>query len=219
MRKKRGAIQLSTNFIVMLILTIVVFAFGIVMISRIFSFAEDERLRLDQQTESMIEGALDRGERVFIPRERRTVPAGDTKVFGMGILNVLGTGQDKFGILVKFHEAYDGDTRICSDPCPTAMNNALLSATETTTPNGLIITKTIRNNEQEKFLIGVKVPPSEDKGTYIYNVTVAYDSDSPQNGIDCDDFGATGTAAPDCTGIQVNSLYDKQLHKIYVVVP
>ena len=221
MRQKRGAIELSTNFIVMLIISIIVFGFAIYMVTRIFSFAEEERLRLDQQTESMIESALDRGDRVFIPRERRTLYPGDTGVFGMGILNVLGTGVDKFGVLVNFTKAFDkSDTQICGyAACINNMNRGLLSTAGGGIDKGLFIEKTIPNNEQATFLIGIKVPEAAVSGTYIYNLYVAYDRDTPSNGIQCDDFGATGDPPPNCLIADSSNLYDSQIHKLYVVVP
>ncbi len=220
--QKRGAIELSANFIVMLIISIVVFGFAIYMVTRIFGFAEDERLRLDQQTESMIESALDRGDRVFIPRERRTSYPGDTQVFGMGILNVLGSGnpEDTFGVIVNFTRAYDkSDNPICSDAtCINDMNKNLLTAgTSTVNNKGLYTEKTIKNNDKTTFLIGVKIPNDKKSGTYIYNLYVAYDIDNSNN-IECGDFGGVGSN-PDCQIANPNNLYDSQIHKLYVVVP
>lgn len=220
MYQKRGSIQLSTNFMVMLIISIAVFSFGIYMLTNIFNFAEEERIRLDEQTAHMIENALDRGDRVFIPRERRTISPGATGTFGMGILNVLGMSAEKdFGVLVRFSKAFDkGDNQMCYSSCGGEMNASLLSAQSSGGADGLLIKKTIVNNEKATFLIGVAVPSDADSGTYIYNVYVAYDKDGAP-GIQCEDFDFGGNGAtPACT-IDVNELYDTQIHKLYVIVP
>lgn len=217
MGRKKGSIELSANFIVMLIISIVVFGFAIYMVTRIFSFADEERLRLDQQTESMIEGALDRGDKVFIPRERRTLYPGDTAVFGMGILNVLGIEGTRFGVLVQFSKAFDKvNNDICTDTaCEISMNKGLLSTTGEGADSGLFIDKTILNNEQSKFLIAVKAPNDAKSGTYIYNVYVVYEDI-------CSNLGGSGTY-PACSGfsgaVTANNLYDTQIHKLYIVVP
>jgi hypothetical protein len=82
---KRG-IELSINFIVMLILAIAVFAGGLVFASKFFGHAEKMRDNLDAQTEKQIEKLLDSGSPVVIPISNKEIFRNKFDTFGIGVL-------------------------------------------------------------------------------------------------------------------------------------
>ena len=65
--QNRKGIELSINFIVMLILALAVFSGGIMFATKFFGHAEKVRASMDAQTEKQIEKLLDSGSPVVIP--------------------------------------------------------------------------------------------------------------------------------------------------------
>ncbi|MBW2974967.1 hypothetical protein KY366_04585 [Candidatus Woesearchaeota archaeon] len=195
---KKSALQLSVSFIVIIIICLVVFISSIYIVRRFFTHAEDIKRIYDERAEKEIERLLDDGSRVAIPFDRKTIVNGDFNTFGIGVLNMLGTGpSNKFMINISFNKAYDRlDSLICqsSDPNTDSCGNPetwLQTTAGIGDESGII--KMIRNNEQEKFLLGIGVKNAP-AGTYIFDVVVRY-----YNGTDW---------------VQYDTL-----HKIYVEVP
>lgn len=174
MNKK--AFSLSINFIVILIISIIVFSMGIFLVNKLFSFADEEKLRWDDMTQKEIEAALDSGDRVAIPRFKKTIGNGDFDTFGIGILNVL-QGPDKdFNVSINFALASDKDGALICDninPGPCGNPESWLRTTyDETEPITFKIP--IKSNEKKDFLVGIKVDGAP-KGTYVFNVDIKYD--------------------------------------------
>jgi hypothetical protein len=149
MNNKR-AMQLSINFLVVIILGIAMLVMGVVFVRKMFTGASDIKANLDKQTEEELENLMTSGERVAIPYTKKEVRAGKTVIFGLGILNVLGEDSN-FVIDIE-----------CGDTVP----SGLLSCPD-------IIYKpsaSIENNDQHKMPIAIKAP--SDKGTYIIDVRI-----------------------------------------------
>ena len=83
----KSGIQLSINFVVILIIAVIVFGLGLNFAYKIFSLAEEMKTNLDAETQTQIEAMLDTGAIVGIPVNRAKVQIGDSKVFGLGINN------------------------------------------------------------------------------------------------------------------------------------
>ncbi|NOZ80910.1 MAG: hypothetical protein GXP63_04515 [DPANN group archaeon] len=184
--QKKAAIELSINFIVIIVMSVVIFAGGIFIAQKMFSGADDVLNDLDQQSVARIESLLDDGARVAIPFKTRQASRGESAVFGIGILNILKTPTD-FTIEVEFDSAYDGDTLLCdSSSNPTGCTPA---ATSWNTPDDWPIydtqPHTLKTNQKDVYRILVKVPDDATSGTYIFNVKVTYE-DSPGNPISYD---------------------------------
>jgi len=154
---KKG-IELGINFIVMLILAVVVFSFGLIFVRQLFSEAEGIKEQLDRDTEQQIEQLLDRGQRVAFPISSRDVNAGQSAIFGLGILNVLDQ-ETTFEINLE---------------CTTGVDRR-----DNTVPCGVekitfdIDPITLEKNAKEVIPIVVRPPSGASKGdTYIFTVTV-----------------------------------------------
>lgn len=176
---KKAAIELSANFLVIIIICIVVFGFSVYIIKRFFTHAETIRMTYDERTEKEIERLLDDGSRVAIPFDKKTIYNGEFKTFGIGIMNILNiAGSNKFNISVKFDKAYNkNNEEMCpaSNPCSSPPDGWLQTTSGQSTVDGISIIKTIKNNEQEKFLLGVDVKNAP-SGTYIFNLYVRYEN-------------------------------------------
>lgn len=158
MSNKRG-IQLSISFIVIIILSIVVFSFGIYFLHSIFTEAQEMKQNIDQRTEAEIERLLDDGSRVAIPHYRKTIARGHGDVFGLGILNVVGE-EEKFDITVECEKLIKPDKieDVCGDVEAIMISNQI----------------TLQNNERRTIKILINVPRDAESGTYIFNVGVSY---------------------------------------------
>jgi len=189
---KKGGLQLSINFVVILIICIVIFSSSLYIIKKFFTHAEEIRMAYDERTEMEIERLLDDGSRVAIPFDKKKIYIGEFDTFGIGILNMLGINPAEFKITIEFNKAFDKDNDVvCATPPPAPVGpqppapntcgdpNTWLQTTEY--PSGpLTIIKSIKNNEQEKFLLGINVQTDE-PGTYIFDLEVCYKNSNTEN--------------------------------------
>ena len=158
MRNKK-AIELSMNFIVILIISIVIFAFGIRFIYKLVSdtqdFASMTFSQLDDQISSLI---CESSDRVCIAGDQKEVRRDQIAVFGIRIVNVL--DSQNFDIVVT-RPAPGGFTKnnkeIYGDKIEwkPRTRNVYISA----------------NNEM-KVGVGIYVPKTAASGTYIFNVEI-----------------------------------------------
>jgi len=175
---RKAALQLSVNFLVIIIICIIILSFSIYMIKRFFTQAEIIKMTYDERTEKEIERLLDDGSRIAIPFDQKTIYNGEFKTFGIGVLNMLNIGwQDKFKINISFNKAFDRRNDLICDSLYTGNCGNPETWLQTTAgignESGVVIEKTIRNNEQEKFLLGVSVKNAP-AGTYIFDLDVEY---------------------------------------------
>lgn len=103
MNKK--AIELSVNFIVILIIALTVFSFGIKLSYDLMSHAEEIREDVDESTQREIEAALTGGNIVSIPINHKESKIGKSVTFGLGIFNIEDTQM--FTIEMHFESAYN----------------------------------------------------------------------------------------------------------------
>lgn len=171
---KKATFQLSVSFIVIMIISIAIFASSVYMVKRFFTQAEIIKMTYDDRAEQEIERLLDDGSRIAIPFDQKRIPNGEFETFGIGVLNVLNTDpSNDFRIDIKFKKAFDRkNIQICTSGCGPP-NTWLQTTGGQGGSSGVSITKTIRNNDQEKFLLGVGVKDAL-KGTYIFDMNVTY---------------------------------------------
>jgi len=164
MNKK--AFELSINFIVILIISIVIFGYGIKFVYDLMNQANEIKDITEKEINAQLENILcDSSERICIGTSTKEIRPNKVGVFTVGILN---TGdRNQFYIDVKESDSegihYIGRTYWM-------LQNEV----------------TIEPNEQKKVGIGVQVPGGADKGTYVLNVYIckgdslsSCDKDSP----------------------------------------
>ena len=166
MFKNKRAIELSINFIVMLILAIAVFAGGLVFASKFFGHAQQVRGNLDSQTEKQIEKLLDSGSPVVMPISTKDINKAKFATFGVGVL------ADYNGEYV-LDVTYSGDAFKKDKSRITADAGSWLQVPMTHMD--------LEKNDKGKFMIGVTVPRDAERGTYLFTVTVDYNGD-PETG-------------------------------------
>lgn len=114
MNKK--AMELSVTVIVLLIISIIIFGFGIYMLKKIFFGANEIQASLEQQAQSQIEQMLkEENALVAVPFGTKQATRGGSTVFGVGIRNT-GDSVNKYTIVTAFDNAVtpDGSSYILS---------------------------------------------------------------------------------------------------------
>ncbi|MFH1642821.1 MAG: hypothetical protein ABIC04_08050 [Nanoarchaeota archaeon] len=171
MNKK--AIELSLNFLIVTILSLVVFGFGIFMMNKFTGEADDKVLVWEGRMQNEIEDILDDGSKVAIPFDHKVIGNKKFDTFGVGILNILNLPETTFEVDVRFSKAYKGSVQLCDSTDTTNCGvdpDTWISSTEGS-GGPLTITKNIRKYDKEKFLIGVDVKDAAE-GTYIFDLEV-----------------------------------------------
>ena len=102
---KKAAVELSISFIVIIIISLVVFAGSMLIVRKIFFGAQELQVQLDAQTQDEINYLLAGGEVVAIPLAQKTIQVGNQDVFWVAIANILPDTQT-FNVLVGFDEGY-----------------------------------------------------------------------------------------------------------------
>ncbi len=158
LRNKKG-IELSMNFIVVIILSIVIFGFGIQFISRLFTQGTDITKMSESELDEKIRNIVCEGsERVCIADESIRVGRKRIGYFGIKIFNIL-EGQN-FDIAVSRPNpsGYRRDkSEIYSD-------NLVWFPQQRTVYIGA--------NEERKIAVGIEVPSNATPGTYIFDVGI-----------------------------------------------
>ena len=167
---KKAAIELSLNFLVILIISLVIFAFGIRFITTLStkgtSLVDLSMSELDDKIGSIVcEGS----DRVCVGIDKKTIKRKEFGVFGVKIINVL--ESDQFEISV---------TR----PTPSGYTqNKQEIASDALKWNPKQRSVTIAKNEEASFGVGIEVPPEIVSGTYIFNVEIKTQAGQPYSQI------------------------------------
>ena len=158
----KSAIELSLNFIVILIISIIIFGFGVNFISRLSSQATELQEmtvgELDERIGSLI---CESSDRVCVGIDRKTINKKGFGIFGLKILNIV--ENENFEVTVKNPENYLGYKK---DGAEIAISNPKLIV------NPAARSVNIKKNEERNLGIGIEVPDNAVSGTYILNVEI-----------------------------------------------
>ncbi|RMF55464.1 hypothetical protein D6745_02080 [Candidatus Woesearchaeota archaeon] len=164
---RKAAIQLSVNFVVVLIIAVIVFGLGLTFAYRLLSTASDIEEGFDADTNAQIEAMLNSGEAVAIPINRAYLKKGKAHVFGLGISNKgLGPGVTTFDVQVTQSAYFNLDG---------VKESKDFSNFFESTPQSYDIV----NNEHKKVPIPIRVQNEladsspTPFGTYVFNVNVS----------------------------------------------
>lgn len=164
----KKAIQISVNFIVLLILGISMFAGGLIVVNKFFKGAQNIKGSLDSQTERQIEAILDSGTAFAIPVHTKEVHRKDYVTYGVGVYHDGRYDDEKmFTITTTFDSAFAKNTNspMCqSNNC----NDDEIPQIRPPTDSEVIAV-----DGKHTFLVLAEVPPKTKAGSYIFNVNVA----------------------------------------------
>ena len=160
MMEKRGAIGLSINILVIIIISLVILGSGVTLLYKFISGAEEIKGELDVRTDQELERLLvDQGQRVALPLHAATVLRGETHVFGLGILNI-GPKED-FQIFVSLSDAFNEQNEVITN----VDEDEWIFYDESKF--------TLEQNENQKEPILVSVPKDAVPGSYVFVATVS----------------------------------------------
>ena len=166
----KKAIELSLNFIVVLVISLVLLGFGIRFISDLYKEAENLReitiSDLDERIGSLVCSGSDR---VCFDADKKTIKKKEFDVFGLKLINIL--EKQSFQIKVGPPPDYLGfkkDKTIIPAQSPKLIINPEIRP-------AVLINK----NEERTMAIGVQVPANAVSGTYILNVDIKKQDGEP----------------------------------------
>jgi hypothetical protein len=151
------AIELSVNFLVIIILGIAVFAGGIVLMRQIFTKSAEISTKLTQQNAQQLDDLMTSGQLVAVPTTQKTIARGGTDIFAIGINNELGVTADFF-VTVHANIPNDNGVDFQSSTCEFNYDHSSIN---------------INNNDNAKLGIGICVPRTCQPGTYILGIDVS----------------------------------------------
>ena len=159
---KRGGIELSTNFLVIIILSMLIFALGIVFIQKISSSSSAKVDQVDEQTRRELLRLLNEGEIVAIA---------PTTIHRQGVVLLMiandgSVDSNKFGFKVFYDDCFNGP---CGAPSPIDWISYPAKGHEDDPFE-------IKPHESKEFLIAVNPKGNPPSGTYVFDVDVRYDS-------------------------------------------
>lgn len=168
--KNRRGIELSINFVVMLIMAVAMFFGGLVFAAKFFRQAETVRGTLSSQTEKQLEKLLDSGSPVVIPINSKEIFRSKYDSFALGI---LANDNGKYFVDITMNNAFKKDKSSIATK-EQALEWLQYSKDE----------MVLKKNEKGKMIILVDVPGNAERGTYIYKVSVKLAADDPAKSVD-----------------------------------
>ena len=205
MRSKKG-FELSATFMVMLIITIVIFTGSIQFTRKFFASAEEMKGRVDAETEAEIQSLLyNQNALVGLPLNKKTLSAGQSSTFGLGIRNTY-EEEKEFYLRIDFANAYNIHEEIILDTDSDYIedNWALYNEGPHLIDSNDFITIPILINVDIKM---AEQASTERPATYVFNVCV---------------FDDPAKAGTDCiveSRAFLGEVYGKKVLKINVEVP
>ena len=166
----RKAIELSLNFIVILIISLVVFGFGVNFISNLSSKATElQELTISELDDRIGDLICEGSERVCLGIDRKTIKRTNFDLFGLKIINILDSQSFDVEITRPTPSGYTKNkAEIQSD-------NLVWNPKERSID--------IDKNEEKTIGIGIQVPANTMPGTYIFNIEIKTSDGKPYSPI------------------------------------
>jgi hypothetical protein len=209
MMNKKG-FELSINFIVILIISLVIFVGGLSFTYKFFRLAEKTKTDIDQEQQEKIENLLSDGQKVAMPTAYRTVKINNDDVIGLGIVNSYRRTWT-FYVDVFFDTSFDKAGAIIPGVDPDYIN--LNWIFNDTFAYNLAPSQSKKVPLYMKVASKVAVDKGTVSGTYIFNVCV-YEADpvTESYGNDMPKYCPPADA-------EREHLYDGYVHQMAIEVP
>lgn len=164
----RKGMELSINFIVMLLIAIVIFGFGLKIGYQLFFTATTTADKLNTDVEKGLMDALTSGSKVAIPEGIIKLKRGESYTTGVGVYNIL-DGPETFSVSVEKYKYYASEN-------DEGVNDAEGGFGEATW-NLNAPSAELKPNEKKVFSEIFKVPNEAKRGTYVFNLLVCTGTD------------------------------------------
>jgi hypothetical protein len=158
--KKKG-FELSINFLVALIITLVVFMFAVSFAYKFFGKSEELQAKIDQRTKAELQTLIaSQGMKVAIYPTQIETTRGKTVTLGVGILNVVGS-ETEFDVTMACTK-FISESNVIQQPCPQGIKSIIQPSI------------VIKNNKDGTVAGAISTNSSAPLGTYIFDITVKY---------------------------------------------
>lgn len=171
MNGKKG-MELSINFIVMLILAIVIFGFGLKIGYSIIFKSNEMADTVSKDAEKQLTGLLTSGSKVAIPEGIKKLKPGQSYALGIGIYNILDEENAQFSVVISPENYYKDEN---SEGEPFADLDETSGNIKDSKDNVWVLrprTQEINPNEKKVISVPIKVPSGAKRGTYVFNIAV-----------------------------------------------
>ncbi len=167
---KKGAIELSVNMLVVIIISVVIFAGGITLLYRFLGNAQELKATLDSQTEEQIQQMLlQEGKIVALPINKAVLPRGEQKTFGLGVMNI--GKKESFRVIVN-------PSKFIPVSGPSQENPSI---------NSWVLwddsTFSLEQQKSHNEVIQISVPQDAENGIYLFDVSVRKGDGQPYGGV------------------------------------
>lgn len=159
---RKAAIELSMNFLVVIIISLAILAGGISLLYKFIASGKDLIIDISDQTRIETERLLDDGSLVALPYQAKTIKRGEDFVFGLGVLNIKDEGKLTFSVGVE----QDEKSKQLKEIVP------------------LFDSTSFELEKNQKHTQGISISVSKDapSGTYIFDVKVSIDGEGDSYG-------------------------------------
>lgn len=173
MRHKKG-IELSVNFLVMLIIALAVFIFGIYLATKIFGQATDISEMSQAEIDKRFEDLFCPGyQELCLSKTRLTIDIGKTELVGANVQNVLKEGDpSNLKILMELTKYIDKDNVPHTSDLPGPDKIAYRPDANTG------VSFTLEPRENRRVGMAIQVNPGTPAGTYIFDVKVVKNTET-----------------------------------------
>jgi organic radical activating enzyme len=161
MIKNKKGIELSVNMLVAIIISLVILGLGVSFLFDLMDKANKLYVDLDTETEKELDRLINMGQKVSLPFNKVSLNGGEEHIFGLGIKNIASI--DGFKVNLELSKSIDEE------------NNEI----DVDTLNWFKYIKgpyQLKENENVKILLMVKIPKSTPKGRYIFDLKVNKES-------------------------------------------
>ena len=166
----KKAIELSLNFIVILIISIIIFGFGVRFISKLSSQATElQDLTIGELDDRIGNLVCEGSDRVCIGIDRKTIKRTKFDVFGVKIVNIL---DSQHFIVAVSRPTPSGYTK---NKAEIPNDDLVWNPKERDIP--------IDKNEEKNIGIGIQVPADAVSGTYIFDVKIQTSDGKPYSNV------------------------------------
>ena len=153
--------ELSVNFLITIIISLVIFGFGIKFGYDLIKQGDNMVSGMKQADENRLKGMLDPSSKVAMFEGMIKLKKGEAKIVGVGVLNLLDTNK-QFSLVVTEVNYYPNEV----DPAQG------FPPSPTVTHTMLIDNANLQVQEKKVFSFSVKAENGASKGTYVFNVKV-----------------------------------------------
>lgn len=179
---KQGAVELSAGFLVILILSIVIFGIGVMLISQVFTSAEIIKKNVDEQTASQTRAALKGNALLSLPFNHLDISRKSYDATALGIVNKLGRSETFF-VSGSCNAALAGDgvTVLCdNDEGQMCDGEGAPDCSRWLTVDNTGIN--LDHNEESLIEIYVNIPADATSGNYVFDVRVCTERSCAEQG-------------------------------------